>query len=318
MSKIVGKPIALPRAEQRLARSDDLWIVDRQVPRRFLEHDLAHVGGIGRDPPVAGEEHLGAAMLRLGDDFRAGAERLVAELRRRDADAIDIARRDAGGAHQADEERIEIGALTAQIAGLELTELQVQVICERLAVAKAPAAERVFALSAPVWLQFKRGLLATLQSFHAANPDLPGIGLERLRLQLQPRLPAPAFLLLLQGLVRNREIALDGAWVRLAGHEVRLTPEDEKIWSRIAALLGGGERFRPPRVRDIATLLALREPDVRRLLKVVGRLGKADQGRARSFFPARNRGGDGRDCRRSRHRIGERAVHCGAVPRPRR
>ena len=36
-------------------------------------------------------------------------------------------------------------------------------------------------------------LLATLEAFHADNPDLPGMGLERLRLQLEPRLPAPAF-----------------------------------------------------------------------------------------------------------------------------
>ena len=85
-------------------------------------------------------------------------------------------------------------------------------------------------------------------------PDLPGIGLERLRLQLEPRLPAPALLSVLHGLVRTRDVALDGAWVRLAGHEVRLTGDDERLWTRIAPLLAGAERFRPPRVRDIATL----------------------------------------------------------------
>ena len=41
--------------------------------------------------------------------------------------------------------------------------------------------------------QLKARLLATLEAFHADNPDLPGIGLERLRLQLEPRLPAPGF-----------------------------------------------------------------------------------------------------------------------------
>ena len=55
------------------------------------------------------------------------------------------------------------------------------------------------------------GLMAALQSFHAGNPDLPGIGLERLRLQLQPRLPTPAFLPILHALVRSKDIALDGA-----------------------------------------------------------------------------------------------------------
>ena len=165
-----------------------------------------------------------------------------------------------------------------------LTEQQVQAMCERVAVIKAQAGEHVFALAAPIWLQFKRGLIATLQSFHGANPDLPGIGFERLRLQLEPRLPAPAFLSFLQWLARTKEIALDGAWVCLSSHEVRLTPEDEKIWSRIAPLLGGAERFRPPRVRDIVTLLTLREPDVRRLLKLIGRMGKVDEVAHDHFF----------------------------------
>jgi selenocysteine-specific elongation factor len=123
-----------------------------------------------------------------------------------------------------------------------------------------------------------------LQTFHAGNPDLPGIGLERLRLQLEPRLPAPAFLSVLQGLVRDKEIALDGAWVRLSRHEVRLTPADEKAWQKVALLLGGAERFRPPRVRDIATLLTQREADIRRLLKLLGRMGKTDEVALDHFF----------------------------------
>jgi selenocysteine-specific elongation factor len=165
-----------------------------------------------------------------------------------------------------------------------LGEKQTQAICEHLGVIKATAAGRAFALSAPVWLQFRRDLFAALQGFHADNPDLPGIGLERLRLQLHPRLPVPAFLSLLQGLVRNKEIALDGAWVRLSNHEVRLTPADEKIWQKIAPLLGSAERFRPPRVRDIGTLLSLREDDVRRVLKLVGRMGKVDEIAHDHFF----------------------------------
>ncbi len=174
--------------------------------------------------------------------------------------------------------------LTAFARDRALSEMQTQGICERLNVVRAVSGDRIFALSAPVWLQFKRDLVAALQSFHAGNPDMPGIGLERLRMQLSPRLPAPAFLSILQGLVRGKEIALDGAWVRLAGHEARLTPQDDKIWSKVAPLLGGAERFRPPRVRDIANALEQREPDVRRLLKLVGRMGKVDEVAHDHFF----------------------------------
>jgi selenocysteine-specific elongation factor len=165
-----------------------------------------------------------------------------------------------------------------------LSGARIQEIIERLSIVASQTADGMFAMSAPVWLELKRTLLAKLQAFHADNPDLPGIGLERLRLQLEPRLPVPALLSVLHGLVRTGDIALDGAWVRLAGHEVRLTDEDEKVWASIAPLLSGAERFRPPRVRDIAGLLALRETDVRRLLKLLGRMGRVDEAALDHFF----------------------------------
>jgi selenocysteine-specific elongation factor len=161
---------------------------------------------------------------------------------------------------------------------------QVQEIIERLSIVVSQTAGGAFAMSAPVWLELKRALLLKLQAFHADNPDLPGIGLERLRLQLEPRLPAPALLSVLQGLVRSKDLALDGAWVRLASHEVRLTDEDEQLWTRIAPMLAGAERFRPPRVRDIATLQGLRETDVRRMLKLLGRMGRVDEVALDHFF----------------------------------
>jgi selenocysteine-specific elongation factor len=165
-----------------------------------------------------------------------------------------------------------------------LTETQIQELVGRLAVVTAKTAGGIFAMSAPVWLQLRRALLAKLRDFHATNPDLPGIGLERLRLQLEPRLPAPAFRSVLQASVRSNEIALDGAWVRLAGHELRLTLDEERLWATTAPLLSGSERFRPPRVRDIAGLLKVGEADVRRLLKLLGRLGKVDQVALDHFF----------------------------------
>ena len=138
-------------------------------------------------------------------------------------------------------------------------------------------------VSPAVWVRLKRALIATLEAFHADHPDLPGIGLERLRLQLEPRLPAPTFSAMLQSLARAREVALDGAGVRLPGHDVRLTPGDEMLWSRIRPMLGA-ERFRPPRVRDIADALAAGEADVRRLLKRLGRMGRTDEIAQDHFF----------------------------------
>ncbi|MEH2469907.1 selenocysteine-specific elongation factor [Nitrobacteraceae bacterium AZCC 2161] len=165
-----------------------------------------------------------------------------------------------------------------------LSESRVQEIVERLSIVTSQTAGGVFAMSAPVWLEFKRALLTKLQTFHADNPDLQGIGLDRLRMQLEPRLPVLALRSILQGFARAKDVALDGAWVRLAGHEVRLIDEDGKLWTKMAILLSGPERFRPPRVRDIATVLGLHEADVRRLLKLLGRMGKVDEVAHDHFF----------------------------------
>jgi selenocysteine-specific elongation factor len=134
------------------------------------------------------------------------------------------------------------------------------------------------------WRRFTADLLQHLAAYHAENPDLQGIGREKLRLALQPRLPAPVFIAALQRLAASGELVLDGAFVRLAGHEVRLTPQDEAAWASIAPLLNGEARFRPPRVRDIAEVTPRPERDVRRLLKLAGRLGLADELAHDHFF----------------------------------
>jgi selenocysteine-specific elongation factor len=140
------------------------------------------------------------------------------------------------------------------------------------------------ALSPATWLRFKGRLMAVLKKYHADFPDLAGMGFERLRLQLEPRLPAQAFAAMLQGLQRTKEVALDGAWVRLPGHEVRLMPRDETTWAKIRPLIGGAERFRPPRVRDIAALIRAPEADLRRVFKLLCRMGRVDEIAPDHFF----------------------------------
>lgn len=161
---------------------------------------------------------------------------------------------------------------------------EVEALIQKLGLIQLPTAGAVIGLSAAVWAKLKRDVIAALESFHASNADLPGIGLERLRLQLQPRLAAPAFSVFLQGLAQHRDVSLDGAWVRLPGHEARLTPPDEKTWAVIRPLLSGAERFRPPRVRDIAGIVKVGEADVRRLLKLLSRMGKLHEIAHDHFF----------------------------------
>jgi selenocysteine-specific elongation factor len=157
-------------------------------------------------------------------------------------------------------------------------------LIESLGLIHVPVGEMLLVFSAGNWMLFRHALAKALDAFHADNPDLPGIGMERLRIQLAPRLPAPAFAAVLRGLARAGEIALDGAWVRLPGHEARFTPKDELLWLRIQPLLGEPEQFHPPRVRDIAEKLARPEAEIRRLLKLAARMGKVHEVAHDHFF----------------------------------
>jgi selenocysteine-specific elongation factor len=134
------------------------------------------------------------------------------------------------------------------------------------------------------WQAFGSMLIEQLTAYHGENPDVQGIGREKLRLLMQPRLPAAAFVVALQKFAAGGAIVLDGSFVRLATHAVRLAPHDEAAWANIAPLLGGEVRFRPPRVRDIAAATPYPERDVRRLLKLAGRLGWADEVAHDHFF----------------------------------
>ncbi|CDM62043.1 selenocysteine-specific translation elongation factor (plasmid) [Rhizobium favelukesii] len=144
--------------------------------------------------------------------------------------------------------------------------------------------DTALAMSPDRWEKFHSNLWSRLERFHVENQDLPGMGIELLRAGLEVRLPIPAFRAALQNLVRAGEIVLDGAWVRLSGHQVTMTLADERLWDRIEPLLGGAARFRPPRVRDIAALLAVPEQQTRRLLKLGGRMGKAHEVAQDHFF----------------------------------
>ncbi|WP_176056180.1 selenocysteine-specific translation elongation factor [Brucella intermedia] len=159
-----------------------------------------------------------------------------------------------------------------------------QALAQALDAVMLPQANSVLLLLPERWNALRDEIVARLGAFHAENPDLIGVGVERLRLLLKPRLPAPAFRAAIAALIEADLLRLDGAWLRLRDHEVTMSDADEALWQRIAPLLGGDARFRPPRVRDIAGLLDEREEDIRRLLKLAGRMGRVHEVAHDHFF----------------------------------
>jgi selenocysteine-specific elongation factor len=163
-------------------------------------------------------------------------------------------------------------------------ERQILDVADAQCIAHIPVAGTIYGIAENAAARLCQDVCANLEEFHLDNPDLPGIPLERLRTRLAPFMPKAAFLAFLHPLVRDKVIAIDGGWLRLAAHEVRLTAQDEKIWLQIQPHIGGEQRFRPPRVRDLSNELSLSEIDVRRVLKSLNRMGKVAEIAHDHFF----------------------------------
>src|SRR6266481_2668200 len=65
VGEIVRHPVHLPGTEEPGTGLHHHLVVEREVARGFLENDLAHVGGVNRNPAVAGEVNLDRKSTRL-------------------------------------------------------------------------------------------------------------------------------------------------------------------------------------------------------------------------------------------------------------
>ena len=128
-------------------------------------------------------------------------------------------------------------------------------------------------VSASAFAAIRSAVLAALTQHHSGAPELPGLQSEKLRLSIPDRPPVTGFNGVLGVLLREGTLAQDGPWYRLPGHRVSLSPQDEKLWLAARPLLAA-DRFRPPRVRDIATVLKLPEAATRTTFKRLMRMGQ--------------------------------------------
>ena len=112
-------PVALPPAEQLGPHRLDERMLDLQPFARLFTRHLGDVGRVHGRPAVVLQEDLGAAVLRLADVGASRPERLVAEGRWRQADAVDVTSGYADGPDEADEQRVDVAALPAEVSRLQ-------------------------------------------------------------------------------------------------------------------------------------------------------------------------------------------------------
>ena len=143
-------------------------------------------------------------------------------------------------------------------------------------------------LSPAVWLRLKRALLATLEPSTRTIPICPASGSERLRLQLEPRLPAPAFLRdAASARARERDRARRRLGAAAGARRCGSRRPTKSSGAEIQPMLGAAERFRPPRVRDIAVAIAAPRGGHPPPAQAARPHGQGRRGGAGSFLPAR-------------------------------
>jgi selenocysteine-specific elongation factor len=140
-----------------------------------------------------------------------------------------------------------------------------------------------FGLLAETLAAARQDIVDTLKTFHETKADAPGLQAERLRVTLKRRWPAPVFKALLDQEIRAKTVVVDGAFLRLPGHSLKLGSRDEALWQKISADMTR-DRFKPPRVRDFAQAYSAPETDTRRLLQRLAKLGRVVEVAPDHFF----------------------------------
>jgi selenocysteine-specific elongation factor len=116
------------------------------------------------------------------------------------------------------------------------------------------------------WRALCARALQTLETFHAAQPEEPGIDRARLRRMSMPNLADALWRALIDELVRHHAVRRSGHWLHLPEHRIVLSDSEQTLAQKLFAAIAAG-RFDPPWVRDLAAALCVPEDEVRGLLR---------------------------------------------------
>ncbi|HET6606798.1 MAG TPA: SelB C-terminal domain-containing protein, partial [Rhodopila sp.] len=138
-------------------------------------------------------------------------------------------------------------------------------------------------LSRDAFSRLRGDMLTALTAFHKRSPELPGLQPVHLRQAIEDRPSVAGFAGVIEALLRDGSIAQDGPWLRMPGHKISLSPQDQRAWAAARPLIAA-DRFRPPRTRDLAAALKIPEPAMRATLKRLQRMGQLVEVAQDHFF----------------------------------
>ena len=116
-------------------------------------------------------------------------------------------------------------------------------------------------------------IATALAQWHQAQPGMPGPSRAALFRKLRGTAPQPALDAALTALIETSRVVREGALLRLAEHEARLSREDEKLWAQLRPLLEADD-LRPPRHLELAAALNIELRPLQLFLKRAERFGR--------------------------------------------
>ncbi len=127
------------------------------------------------------------------------------------------------------------------------------------------AGERFVFLEAH-WLALCDRAADALRTFHAEQPDEPGIDRGRLRRMTFPTLADAAWRAVIDDLLRRHAVQRSGHWLHLPEHRITLGEQELELAQKLRSSIAAG-RFDPPWVRDLARATGAPEDEVRTVLR---------------------------------------------------
>jgi selenocysteine-specific elongation factor len=123
-----------------------------------------------------------------------------------------------------------------------------------------------FAFLDSQWMRLCERALGALRTFHAQQPDEPGVDRGRLRRITMPNVVDAVWRAVIDELVQRHAVRRSGHWLHLPEHHIALSDPELELAQKLYAAIAAG-RFDPPWVRDLAHTVHAPDDEVRRVLR---------------------------------------------------
>lgn len=133
---------------------------------------------------------------------------------------------------------------------------------------RAVSAEPLLLVAEPLFQDVVKKLLARVETFHKENPLLPGMPKEDLRAKVGRRVRPGTFQAVLDELVRQGKLAIQGELVKKAGTEITLTMEEAQAKQQIEQAFAKAG-LAVPSVKEVLAQLAIESRRAEKILQIL-------------------------------------------------